>query len=323
MPWHKVKRKSDVTKDLLEDLYLKRKLPSTKIAEKLKTSQFTIWNKLRKYKIKPRTMSEAKMKYIKSHFSGKLIEKSYILGLRVGDFSAKKDSKQITIITATTHTAQLEMFRKVFSKYSYIHSYISKINDGRKSWQIYCRLDNSFDFLLNKPNEIPQWILEDENYFYAFLAGYADCEACWNIWKLKDCKKARVRFQILSGDKSILNQIHEKLKEFGFKPKLRLAHKKGYRKTFGRYNQDMYCLSLNYQEELIRLAKILLIRSKHLEKIWKMKFILENKDRNWEEIKDKIEEFKNNVKESNLNNKSIKGLPYLPRDEKGEDEYLL
>jgi DNA-binding transcriptional regulator YiaG len=291
----------DITKEVLEELYLKKKLSMPKIAKMLHTTYDTIWKKMRKYGIKVRTMSEAKMKYPKKPFSGDLTEKAYMLGLRAGDISADRAGKQITVVTATTHQAQLEMFRNVFEKYSFVNSFITTMKDGRKAWRIYCRLDNSFEFLLYKPNEIPKWILDDKNYFYAFLAGYADCEACWNIWKLKDCKKARTRFQITSGDKIILEQITNKLKEYHFKPRLRLAHKKGYRKTYGKYNKDMYCLNLHYQKEIRRLVKILLKFSKHAEKIWKMRFILEKQNKNWEDVKYKINEFKQQIKETNLN----------------------
>lgn len=291
----------DITKELLEELYLKKKLPMPKIAKTLSTTYDTIWRKMRKYGIRVRSMSEAKMKYPKFPFSGDLKEKAYMLGLRAGDISANRACKQITVVTGTTHRAQLQMFRKVFEKYSFVNSFIVQRKDGKRAWQIYCRLNNSFSFLLNKPNEIPKWILDNVNYFYAFLAGYADCEACWNIWKLKDCKKARARLQIISGDKKILEQITDKLKELKFKPRFRLAYKKGYRKnSIYKYNKDMYCLNLHYQDEIRKLAKILLKFSKHGEKIWKMKFILENQGKNWIDVKTEIDKFKQWVKENKL-----------------------
>jgi len=296
------KRRLDITKNLLEDLYVKKKLSMPKIAKILNTSYFTVWNKMRTYEIKARSMSEAKIKYPKITFSGNLVEKAYMLGIRAGDISTAQASKQITVITATTHKAQLKMFAEIFGKYSKIKTYVTTIKfDGRKAWRIYCRLNNSFYFLLNKPNKIPKWILNSINYFYAFLAGYADCEACWNIYKLKDCKKFRLKFQIISGDKIILTQIKNKLFKLKFTPILRLAHKKGYMRTFGKYKKDMYRLNLNYQEDLIKLAKILLNLSHHEEKIWKMKFFLENKGKNWEDIKDKIDKFKGWLEYTNLN----------------------
>lgn len=294
--------RSDITKKLLEELYYKKKFSMPKIAKILNTTYDTIWHKVRKYDIKVRSMSEAKMKYPKLPFSENLKEKAYMLGLRTGDISANKACKQITVVTATTHQAQLKMFRKIFEKYSFVNYFVVQLKDGRKVWQIYCRLDPSFSFILKKPNKIPGWIFENNKLFFAFLAGYADCEACWNIWKLKDCKKGRVRFQIISGDKIILRQIKNKLENLGYKPTLRLAHKKGYRKTFGKYNLDMYCLNLHYQKEVIMLVRCLLKLSNHEEKIRKMKLILENRGKNWEEIKDQLFEFKKWVNSTHIQN---------------------
>lgn len=312
---HNNMKRPDISKKLLEKLYLKKKLSMPKIAKLLNTTYDTIWRKVRKYGIKVRDMSEAKMKYTKLSFSGDFIEKAYMLGLRAGDISAARACKQITVLTGTTHLSQLQMFKDVFGKYSKISTFVTTIkSDGRKAWTIYCRLNKSFEFLLNKPKKIPKWILDNTHYFYAFLTGYADCEACWNIHKIKDNKKTRARFQITSGDKIVLSQIKNKLKELGFSPLFRLAHKKGYRKTLGKYNLDIYCLNLNHQKDVLKLAKILLKYSKHKEKIWKMKFVLENLGRNWEETKDKLLDFKRVTNETIINKSSIKELPFLRHD---------
>jgi transposase len=310
----------DITKELLEKLYLKKKIPMPRIAKMLSTTYDTIWHKMRAYSIKIRSMSEAKMKYPKHPFSGSSNEKAYILGLRTGDIYANRDCKQITAVTGTTHPAQLKMFRKVFEKYSFVNSFIVRLKDGRKAWRIYCRLDESFCFLLEKPEKIPEWILDNSNYFYAYLAGYADCEACWYLYKQKDSKYLKIRFQIVSGDKIILRQLTQKLQKFGFKPRFRLAQKKGYKRNLGKYNKDMYCLNLHYQKDIIKLAEILIKFSLHQEKIWKMSFILKNQNRKWEEVKNKIEKFRAYVKENNLNN-SIKQLPYRQHAMTNEDVY--
>jgi len=314
--------REDITKGLLKKLYLKKKLSMPKIAKMLNTTYDVIWHRMRKHKIKVRTMSEAKMKYLKLPFSNSLVEKAYMLGLRSGDISATKACKQITVTTSTTHLAQLQMFKDTFRKYAPINTFITTIPfDGRKAWRVYCRLNNSFKFLLNKPKKIFQWILDNKNYFYAFLAGYADCEACWYIHKMKDSRFTRGRFQIASGDKTILNQIKNKLKEFKFNPLFRLSHKRGYRKTLGKYNIDMYCLTMHYQTDVLKLAKILLKYSIHQEKIWKMKFIMENLGKPWDETKDKLLDFKRIVNESTLNKGFIKELPSLRYDMIGEVLY--
>lgn len=165
------------------------------------------------------------------------------------------------------------MFQKTFDKYSHIGVYPYETLLG-KAFQIYCNLDNSFNFLLHKPNEIPNWILENKRYFYYFLGGYADCEANWELWK-RENGETRTIFKIFSGDKIILEQIKKKLENLKFHPILNLARKKGYKKNLWKYNKDMYCLQVLYQKDVARLAKMLLLISKHTEKIDRMKSVFE------------------------------------------------
>jgi len=311
----------DITKEVLEDLYLNKKLSMPQIAKKLNSTYDTIRKKMKKFGIKVRSMSEAKMKYYKRPFSGNPIEKAYLLGLRAGDISATKACKQISIMVGSTHLAQLEMFKKAFKNYSFINAHITRIKDGRKAIAMYCRLDKSFSFLLKKPKRIPKWVLDDINCFYSFLAGYSDSEACWYLYKSGD--RFNARFQITSGDNIILHQICKKLTKLGFKTHLRLAHKKGYQKTFGKYNRDMYCLYINRKEDVKKLAEVLLNFSHHLEKIWKMRFIAQNIGKDWVLVKDEITQFKNRVKETTLNKSSIQPQQFLLNAMSSEDEYLL
>jgi hypothetical protein len=186
---------------------------------------------------------------------------------------------------------------------------------------MYCRLDKSFSFLLKKPKRIPKWVLDDINCFYSFLAGYSDSEVCWYLYKSGD--RFNARFQITSGDNIILHQICKKLTKLGFKTHLRLAHKKGYQKTFGKYNRDMYCLYINRKEDVKKLAEVLLNFSHHLEKIWKMRFIAQNIGKYWVLVKDEITKFKNRVKETTPNKSSIQPQQFLLNAMSSEDEYLL
>jgi len=309
IPLKSEKERFKVSKNFLQFLYLTKKLSIRKIAKILKTTYATARNKLIKYEIPLRTVSEANMKYSKIPFSGDLKEKAYMLGIRTGDISVAKNAKQLTIRTSTTHPAQLDMFTKTFRKYSHINIYLSKIPLG-KAWQIYCNVDNSFNFLLKKLARIPDYILNNPQIFYSFLAGYADCEATWTIIK-RGHDNIRFSFRIFSGDKKILEQIKSELEFLGFRPILFLEAKKGYRKTFGKYNKNMFSLRILYQEDVIKLANILMNLSKHQEKIYKMQLILDNKDSKWDEIENRIIKFRKTIKESRLNNN--RGTPRMPR----------
>jgi len=300
-------RRPDITKSLLEELYIKKKLSMYKIADLLDTTYPTIWKKLKKFDIKSRTISEANTEYPKPLFSNDLIEKAYILGLRTGDISAKKNGRQIMVYTSTTHSAQFKMFKDAFEKYTHrIYVYIGTTPKGNKAWKISCNLHESFDFLENKPNQIPKWIIENDAVFYSFLSGYSDCEGNWDIQKQTESKKIRIRFRISSGDKIVLYQIKHKLESLNFKARFYLVRKA----SEYDYNKDLYCLELNYKEDVVNISKILLKFSKHLEKIWKMQFILKNSDKNWFDVKDEIEEFKKQIKQTLLDGKfSMLQLP--------------
>jgi len=314
----KGKKRTDITKRLLERLYIKEKLSMYKVAKELNTTYITVWKKIKKYDIKVRTISEANTKYPKPLFSGNLKEKAYMLGLRYGDISAKRNGRQVMVYTSTTHLAQVKMFQSVFEKYTHrIYCYIGSTPKNMAAWKISCKLHESFDYMLVKSNKIPKWIIENNKFFYAFLASYADCEGNWDIGKQSESKNNRVRFRIKSGDKDILEQIKNRLEKLKFRVTFRLerlAVKYG-------YNKDIYCLQINYKNDVIRLAKILLNLSCHMEKICKMKLILENSGKSWEETEDKIENFRNWMKKSRLdNNIFISPLHSTLRAMRVEDE---
>lgn len=227
-------------------------------------------------------------------------EKAYILGLRIGDISAKTNHKVINVYSATSHLAQLKMFKKVFGKYSNVHTYVSnhRLSD---EWNMYCNLDGSFEFLLEKPNSLPKWILENDEYFYAFLAGYMDCEGTWDTRKTnKD--NIKFSFRLRTTDKEILIQIMEKLKELGYKPTLILEKKKGEKTNVGIYNKDFWCLSLQSRKNVVTLASNLVKYTNHNEKFRRINLILEIKTEiNWSKVSDKVLKLRAQIKEEHIN----------------------
>ena len=84
--------------------------------------------------------------------------------------------------------------------------------------------------------------------------------------------------------KSILEQIKDKLKEEGLTPLFYLKNKKGDKLPFGNLKIDIHELVINRKKDIHRLINKLLPLSKHSEKTRKMKFILENKNKTWGEI---------------------------------------
>jgi len=296
------KKKYNVSKKLLENLYLKQKLPMTKVAEKLGIkAHSTVVLKLLQCSIPLRTMSEVKTKYPRIPFSTDQNEKAYMIGLRAGDVSCFKSFHRVIVSTSTTHPAQVDMIKDVFEKYSHVNAFIHKDKRGIKEFHVQCGLHHSFDFLLNKPNEIPNWILNNDNIFYYFLAGYSDCETNWDISK-KDKNSIKIEFNLRTNDMTISEQIHSKLISEGFNSKFGVYVKKGKKATYGTYTKDMYFVRLYRKQDTIRLAKIILPLSQHKEKIGRMKLICSLKeDSGWNDIEHKVLNLRREIKESRLN----------------------
>jgi len=191
--------------------------------------------------------------------------------------------KSIRVQTSSTHRAQILLLKRAFEKYGEVRAYLYKHKRGRE-WFIYVDLNDSFKFLLNKPKQIPPWILNKDEYFYQFLTAYSDCEGNWHIAK---SHKTGVRFaiRIRSSDKTLLEQLKEKLISLNYNPVFYLERPKGSLAPYGRYNHNIYNLTLYRKKEVIKLTKILLFYSKHDEKIMKMNFFLKNKDKSWEKVR--------------------------------------
>ncbi len=129
-----------IPKEVLEDLYIKKKYSSLKIAKKLDLDDRLIRRKLKKLGIKTRSLSEANTKKFKANFIGDPAERAYFTGLRAGDFYVKWSHKSIRVQT-TTHTAQVELLRKAFENYGETKTYLSKNKARADEWFIYTDLN--------------------------------------------------------------------------------------------------------------------------------------------------------------------------------------
>jgi len=274
-----------VPKRELIDLYWNQNKKPREIAKQFGIkNERTIRRKMERYGIKRKTLSEAMTIKFKKPFSGDLAEKAYFLGLRAGDFHAKRVKKCIRIQTSTTHQAQVNLLKDAFENYGQLCIYLSKNKARQDEWFIYEDLQPSFDFLLNKPTHIPQWILDDDDLFFKFLAAYMDCEGNWHLTKSHKIH-SRFTFRLRTGDKEILEDINEKLKLIGYKTVFSLSAKKG-NNYFKPLNIDIYNLTLNGKVQISRLINQLLPSTKHSEKIQKMEFMLKHQNSKYVELID-------------------------------------
>ena len=247
--------KIQIPKEELHHLYHVEKWSLSKIAKKFSCCVDPVFDRMREYEIPSRTMSEAKTIYPKQDFSGDLTEKSYLIGFRLGDLNVFKEYHLISVQTNTTISEQLELLKLIFDKYG--KSNINKDKNGAFHYGI--RLNKSFEFLLPKKDIIEDWILKNDNCFIAFLAGYTDAEGNIQI------HKNRLRIRIRSCDKNLLYLAHQKLNEMGIRSMYRLELLAGVYEH-KKLNKDFWCLSINRQEDIIKLTKLILPHLKHMKK---------------------------------------------------------
>ncbi len=286
--------KHDIPKEVLEDLYLKKKLSSLKIAKMFNIKHDrTLRKKLEKYNIPRRTISEACTKHKKSELNGNLKAKSYMIGLRAGDIHAKIIHKVIRAQTTTTRKAQLDMMKKSFGLYSHVGVcpfYNKKFKC--KQYFIYCDLLPSFRFLLKKPKRIPGWIFNNNRLFYHFLAAYSDCEASWKIVKSHE-NSVRFSFSIKTSERGILDDIRRKLDHLGIISHIYFEHPKGKVTNHGySYNRDLFNLTIYKKGDIQKLIAMLLPLTCHEEKLLKMKLILDKVDSDWLTTKNALAKYR-------------------------------
>jgi len=220
-------------------------------------------------------------------FPKSLADKAYLIGLRCGDVSAQKMGRQIRATIGTTHPAMIKLFKDVFANYGKVrciscrHMKRDEIPRPQFDWTLQCDLDQSFKFLARKPKGVPKWILNDNEYFLHFSAGYFDSEGTINI--TKHGIYLDLRLWLHSEDFEILKDIKDKLVKLLYHPILRIAQKKGER----RHRRNYWQLDIHKRAEVLRLLQSLPL--KHEEKRERRKLALEIQNiKRWSEVKDKV-----------------------------------
>ena len=219
-------KKISISKETLEKLYISEKLNAYQIAGKLNCGSTTIYRKLSEYKIKRRDNSSCHIRYKRNQFSGDKKEKAYLIGFRLGDLHVRKaidspGSKTIRLEAHTTKLEQIKLVKSLFNKYGHIHSR----SISNKTFRILCFLDESFIFLLPKKDSIEEWIVNDRDLFFSFLAGYVDAEGHFGMDKRWKSGMLKIQTQ----DRRIIHSIQKNLVKFGIDcPPIRLSTPAGY-----------------------------------------------------------------------------------------------
>jgi len=198
--------RSDLTKDLLEDFYIKQRLGIYKIAERAPRSPPTIYRSLVKYGIPLRGLSEANMKYPKTPFSCDIHERAHLLGLRASDAHARKAGRQIEVRLNTTVPSMAELFETVFGRYGHIWK-SPQHNGSHIEWALSSLLHGeSFDWILEKQTKVPEEVKSDRAVFMWFLAGYTDSNGSLGLYRVDRHYIFRT-LRIGTQDIAILNDV--------------------------------------------------------------------------------------------------------------------
>ncbi len=252
----------DLTKEELENYYLKQKYSTRKIETLTKIPRSSIHRKLKEWKIPTRDISESHIIYPKKDFPDNEILKAYLIGFRIGDLRVRtaggKQSKTIKTDCGSSISAQINLIKNLFQPFG--HVWVSrKYDDG--TYQIEAFLNESFSFLLSKNAQ--EYIFQQKDIFFSFLAGFVDAEGYIH-------SKDNSDFLFLGNyDVKLLRKIKRILEE---KHKIKCSRvsiilKKGYYPSNDRkYNKDYWALRISRKVCLMRLLEELKKYSKHENK---------------------------------------------------------
>lgn len=248
-----------ISKQELEELYLKERLSLRQIARRSGCDHSTIKNKLEAYGLRKRTYGEANQIYPKRDFDGNLADKAYLIGFRLGDLyvtTMGQAGQTIVVECATTKQEQLDLITRLFSPYGHIHIGNPKRRGDRG---IACYLNLSFAFLLPKEDSVPDWVRANDTASAAFAAGYIDAEGSFFL------SQESAHFAVSSYDGGILNWLYTWMSNLGVhSPQPRRVGRQGAQRPNGAvYRKDLWLLSVSRKTSLLRLIDLLEPHLKH------------------------------------------------------------
>ena len=213
--------------------------------------------------------------------------------------AARTSPNSVMARVSTTHPAMLELFTQIFEKYGHCSTRPREVFLTGYDWQSRTYLDNSFNYLINKPQRVPVTAIE----FYAFLAGLSDSDGSWVI--THNGIRMTYAFQITSEEHDLMRSVKSELEILAYHPTLHLDRRKGMKKiihgVFGpreiTLSKDMWLLRVQRLAEVSLLASKVLPFSRHREKIEKMQTILSTKTRDWSSIEPTVKNHRKRVKE--------------------------
>lgn len=263
-------REIKVSCDTLRVLYIDNQLSFAEIAERYQCSPTTVHRRLKACGIEARPAGGSIYEYPKRDFDGSPCDKAYLIGLRLGDLHVEEGNSAIRVRCTSTHQEQIDLIQELFLEYGGV--WISEPRAVRGTG-ITAHLNRSFDFLLPHEDKIESWILDDNELFSAFWAGYLDAEGSFII------SGKRAYFKVDSGDQGILHQAWARLGGMGFEfPPPKLVRPAGtWISQFQLASRrDLWRLTSERKETLLQLCDLVAPYLRHQTRIHDMEAVRAN-----------------------------------------------
>lgn len=299
----------------LRELYLEQKLSIPQIAELAGWGRETVRQRMIEYGIPIRSFTQATRVQHGTHdeykdFSGDLLEKAYLIGFRMGDLHVKREhrgSEGIRVFGGSSRPEQNELLERLFGDYGHFSQSIQwrlSMRGLLKCVYLSISLNHTFEFLLDYPTEIPDWILNDANIFPAFFGGFSDAEGSFHLLK-SEGRITRGRYSLKNTDLQILEQCHSTLQSLGIScSKITRVYEAG-RQTSKRgvlASKALWAFAIEQKESLLRFIELIEPYIRHSKRHADLERVRENVA--WRNSK----EFQNQATQKRIEAKKLTNL---------------
>jgi hypothetical protein len=197
-------------------------------------------------------------RYPRWDFSGKLAERAYLLGFRLGDLHVALEELSVVVKCTSTGAEQVDLFQALFGPYGHVYTSTSAPAAGnfmKRVVRMQVGLNRTFEFLVPKEDRVPEWVLAGDEAFYAYFAGYLDAEGYVKTCLPRGYLTEQVRVEIRSYDRNVLTQLGLALNERGIVcPPAKARVRAGYTNKAGiRSNGELWGLGISRKDSLDRL----------------------------------------------------------------------
>lgn len=209
----------------------------------------------------------------------------------------------------------LDLFQQTFAPFGHCTFESRKVFLTGFDWQVKVELDNTFEFLIDKPVRIPT----GRRALYEFLAGLSDSDGSWIVFEGKG--KSALALVITSEDKRLLLLLKEALEKECVHAYVYLDRRAGTTKIMHgvaevrqiRLTKDVWRLDIHRREEVRMLARRLLPLSHHQEKIRRMCLVLDEGNEDWVTMGPKIQEMREETREETIRTIKAAEIDYKAR----------